>query len=80
MFCPGTPGHGSLLLPGTAGEKLRVIIDKFMDFRQKELDKLAANPKLKLGDVTSVNLTVCEVNFPQPSSVQIRFSVNFWAV
>ncbi|XP_012135922.1 aminoacylase-1 [Megachile rotundata] len=54
--CAGTPGHGSLLLDNTAGEKIRVIIDRFMDFRAKEKEKLK-NPKLQLGDVTTINLT-----------------------
>ncbi|XP_063227654.1 aminoacylase-1-like [Bacillus rossius redtenbacheri] len=58
VHCPGTPGHGSLLHPDTAGEKLRVVIDRFMDFRQKEKDKLAANPALTVGDVTTINLTM----------------------
>ncbi|XP_011638967.1 aminoacylase-1 [Pogonomyrmex barbatus] len=61
--CSGTPGHGSIMLDNTAGEKLRVIIDRFMDFRASEKAKL---PDLKneitkwvtmLGNVTSVNLT-----------------------
>ncbi|XP_015601139.1 aminoacylase-1 [Cephus cinctus] len=56
VHCPGTPGHGSLLLDNTAGEKIRVIIEKFMDFRAKEKAKLK-DPKLKVGDVTTVNLT-----------------------
>ncbi|OAD58563.1 Aminoacylase-1 [Eufriesea mexicana] len=54
--CAGTPGHGSLLLDNTAGEKIRVIIDRFMDFRAKEKEKLK-NPNIQLGDVTTVNLT-----------------------
>ncbi|XP_076236670.1 aminoacylase-1 [Calliopsis andreniformis] len=54
--CSGTPGHGSLLVDSTAGEKLRTIIDKFMDLRAKEKAKLK-DPKIQLGDVTTVNLT-----------------------
>ncbi|XP_076300191.1 aminoacylase-1 [Lasioglossum baleicum] len=54
--CNGTPGHGSILLDNTAGEKVREIIDRFMDLRAKEKAKLA-NPKLQLGDVTTINLT-----------------------
>ncbi|XP_044734617.1 aminoacylase-1-like [Chrysoperla carnea] len=55
--CPGTPGHGSLLLPNTAGEKLHYIIDKFMTFRAKQKARLESDPKLSIGDVTSINLT-----------------------
>lgn len=53
---PGSPGHGSLLIDNTPGEKLRVIIDKFMDYRAQQKARLL-DPKVKLGDVTSVNLT-----------------------
>uniref|UniRef100_A0A1Q3FMK3 N-acyl-aliphatic-L-amino acid amidohydrolase n=1 Tax=Culex tarsalis TaxID=7177 RepID=A0A1Q3FMK3_CULTA len=54
----GTPGHGSLLLKDTAGEKARKLIDKLMDFRKGELKKLEDNPELSLGDVTTVNITM----------------------
>ncbi|PSN38838.1 Aminoacylase-1 [Blattella germanica] len=57
IHCPGTPGHGSLLLEDTAGEKVRIIIDRFMDFREQEKKKLQSNPNLTVGDVTTVNLT-----------------------
>lgn len=58
--CAGNPGHGSLMLDNTAGEKLRVVIDRFMDFRAKEKEKLKDTKKYQLGDVTSVNLTYIE--------------------
>lgn len=60
VHCPGNPGHGSLLLPNTAGEKLRVVIDRFMDFRQKEKSRLESDSNLTIGDVTSVNLTIVQ--------------------
>ncbi|XP_053989592.1 aminoacylase-1-like [Hylaeus volcanicus] len=55
--CAAQPGHGSLLADNTAGEKMRVIIDRFMDFRAKQKLKLK-DPKVNLGDVTTVNLTM----------------------
>ncbi|XP_026754819.1 aminoacylase-1-like [Galleria mellonella] len=55
--CTGPPGHGSLLIPNTAGEKLRYIIDKFMDFREEQNKILHGDSKLTIGDVTTVNLT-----------------------
>jgi len=61
VHCPGTTGHGSLLLTDTAGEKVRIIIDHFMDFREQEKKKLASDPNLNIGDVTSVNLTQLKV-------------------
>ncbi|CAG9760516.1 unnamed protein product [Ceutorhynchus assimilis] len=57
IHCPGTPGHGSLLLENTAGEKVSYILNKFFEFRKEEKKKLADNPNLTLGDVTTVNLT-----------------------
>jgi aminoacylase len=61
VHCPGTPGHGSLLLPDTAGEKVRIVIDRFMDFREQEKKKLHSDPNLTVGDVTTVNLTQLKV-------------------
>lgn len=58
FICNGTGGHGSLLHKNTAGEKLRRIIDYLMDFREKEVQRLAKHPEWTVGDVTTVNLTV----------------------
>lgn len=60
LKCRGTPGHGSLLHKGTAGEKLRFLVDKFMDMRRHEERKLENNPDLYIGDVSTVNLTMIE--------------------
>lgn len=54
--CKGTPGHGSILHDNTAGEKIRIIIDRFMDYRAQEKEKLK-DSKVQLGDVTTINLT-----------------------
>lgn len=56
--CSGTTGHGSLLHENTAGEKIRHIIDRFMDYRAEQVEKLKNNPEFSVGDVTSVNLTI----------------------
>lgn len=56
--CSGTTGHGSLLHENTAGEKIRHIIDRFMDYRAQEVLKLKNNPEFTVGDVTTVNLTI----------------------
>ncbi|XP_013193618.1 aminoacylase-1 [Amyelois transitella] len=58
VICPGKSGHGSLLLPDNNGEKIRYIIDKFMDLRQESKNKLKADSSLTIGDVTTVNLTM----------------------
>ncbi|XP_032514864.2 aminoacylase-1-like [Danaus plexippus] len=57
VICTGQPGHGSLLIPNTAGEKMRYIINKFMDLRDEQKKILESNPKLTIGDVTTINLT-----------------------
>lgn len=54
----GQAGHGMLLMKNTAAEKLHYVINKFLQFRKGECDKLEANPKLTLGDVSTVNLTM----------------------
>lgn len=56
--CSGTTGHGSLLHKNTAGEKLRLIVDRMMDFREQQVRKLENNPDLTIGDVTTINLTI----------------------
>jgi aminoacylase len=47
-----------LLLKDTAGEKARILLDRFMDFRANEVKKLENNPALTVGDVTTVNLVI----------------------
>jgi aminoacylase len=49
-------------LSDTAGEKVRVIVDRAMEFRQAQKEKLESDPSLTTGDVTSLNLTVMKVN------------------
>lgn len=53
----GTAGHASLLLESTPGEKLRTLLDKMMNFRDHEYQRLVNNHELTIGDVTTVNLT-----------------------
>lgn len=59
--CPGQPGHGSQFLPNTAGEKLQKVINAFLKYRTEQELKLKENEDIRLGDVTSVNLTILEV-------------------
>lgn len=58
FVCNGTTGHGSLLLKNTAGEKMRYILDRMMDYRAEQSQKLENNPEFSIGDVTTVNLTI----------------------
>lgn len=70
VICDGPTGHGSLLLPNTAGEKLRVILDKFTDYRSEQKKLLASNPELTIGDVTTVNLVQICVSFNAPCLIE----------
>ena len=60
IHCTGNTGHSLFFIENTAAEKLLYIINKFMDLRKKEIERLA-DPKLKLGDVTTINLVKIEV-------------------
>jgi len=76
--CRGRPGHGSQFIEDTAGHKLQKVIEQFMAFRGEEEKKLASNPELQLGDVTTVNLTMLEggVQFNVvPSELCVGFDV-----
>ncbi|XP_013137376.1 PREDICTED: aminoacylase-1-like [Papilio polytes] len=60
ITCRGVTGHGAMLQKNevTAGEKINYIINKLMEFREKERQKFV-NGAL-LGDVTTINLTKLE--------------------
>ncbi|XP_016977913.1 aminoacylase-1B [Drosophila rhopaloa] len=53
----GSAGHGLLLMPNTAGEKLSYLTNKMMEFRAGQVKRLRDNPELQIGDVTTINLT-----------------------
>ena len=55
----GQPGHGSQFIPDSAGERLRAVVDRFMDYRQTQKDKMEKN-NLPIGEVTTVNLTMLQ--------------------
>lgn len=76
--CSGTTGHGSLLHKNTAGEKVGYILNKFLEFRSKEVQKLEQNEELTIGDVTTVNLTIIEGGVQTnvvPPEMKISFDV-----
>ncbi|KAL1782616.1 aminoacylase-1 [Sigmodon hispidus] len=56
----GKPGHASRFIEDTAAEKLHKAVSSILAFREKEKQRLQANPHLKEGAVTSVNLTKLE--------------------
>ncbi|XP_062516182.1 aminoacylase-1-like [Corticium candelabrum] len=58
--CTGNTGHGSMLIPNTAAEKLHKIIGKFLEFRRSQEERLKSDPSLKIGDIVGVNWTLAE--------------------
>uniref|UniRef100_A0A1B6LLK0 N-acyl-aliphatic-L-amino acid amidohydrolase n=1 Tax=Graphocephala atropunctata TaxID=36148 RepID=A0A1B6LLK0_9HEMI len=58
ITCTGNPGLTCDLDENTAAEKMSVVIANFMVKRSQEKWKLGSDPSLKMGDVTSINLTV----------------------
>jgi aminoacylase len=62
FHCCGTTGASVTPLSDTAGEKVRVVLDRAMDFRQTQKEKLESDASLTTGDVTSLNLTMMKVN------------------
>ncbi|KAG8436114.1 hypothetical protein GDO86_007284 [Hymenochirus boettgeri] len=57
VHCVGDPGHGSRFIENTAASKLHFVISRFLEFREKEQNRLLSDPNLTLGDVTTVNMT-----------------------
>ena len=53
----GNPGHGSQFIKGTAAEKVQHLMNKLLNFREEQKAILESDPDIKLGDVTTVNLT-----------------------
>jgi len=54
----GNVGHGSRFVENSAMQKLVKAIDNFLVFREQQRQTLLNDPSLKLGDVTTVNLSL----------------------
>ncbi|XP_069679120.1 aminoacylase-1-like [Periplaneta americana] len=54
----GTGGSAENILEETAAEKVRIIVDRAMEFRQTQKDLLDSDHTLTTGDVTTINLTM----------------------
>ena len=76
FIVPGNPGHGSRFIEGTAGEKVQKLINKVLGYRETMKKHFEANPKLTLGDVTTVNLTMMSGGV-QMNVVPQEFSLGF---
>lgn len=74
----GNAGHGSILLPNTAGEKLGYVVNKMMEFRASQVKRLEDDPNLFFGDVTTVNLTQLvggQQNNVVPAELEVVFDL-----
>ncbi|XP_078340766.1 aminoacylase-1-like isoform X2 [Crassostrea virginica] len=69
IHCPGKPGHGSRFIEDNAAEKVRRVINSFLSFRDEQEKKLKTNGCLRLGDVTTVNLTNLKGGFEKSLNV-----------
>ncbi|XP_055618069.1 aminoacylase-1-like [Toxorhynchites rutilus septentrionalis] len=76
FIIPGTSGHGSLLLQETAGEKARKLIDRMMDYRNSQQERLDNDQELTVGDVTTVNLTMMSGGV-QNNVIPPEFKISF---
>lgn len=47
-----------MLFKNTAGEKVRNLLDRFIDYRNTQVKRLDEHPELTIGDVTTVNITM----------------------
>jgi len=72
----GKPGHGSRFIEDTAAEKIRRVINSFLDFRAEEEKRLKNHTEFKLGDVTTVNLTKLQGGI-QTNVVPDQFKASF---
>uniref|UniRef100_A0A8C5FTT7 N-acyl-aliphatic-L-amino acid amidohydrolase n=1 Tax=Gadus morhua TaxID=8049 RepID=A0A8C5FTT7_GADMO len=78
IHCPGNPGHGSRFVENTAAEKLRSIINSFMDFRETEKQRLNMSQCFTLGDVTTVNMTMVQGGVAYnviPAEMEVSFDL-----
>lgn len=76
--CIGTPGHASLFLENTAIGKIRFLMEKFLEFRNTEEQRLKNTPELTIGDVTTVNITTIHGGIQQnvvPAEVTMTVDV-----
>lgn len=72
----GSPGHGSLLLENTVGEKARKLIDRLDDYRKSQIARLKANSELVTADVTTVNMTILSGGV-QSNVIPPQFTLTF---
>jgi aminoacylase len=74
----GPTGHGSRFIENTAVEKLIRIVNKLLTFRKNQFEELQrgmAQCGMKLGDVTTLNLTVLKAGVTSDGGKSFSFNV-----
>ncbi|KAB0792729.1 hypothetical protein PPYR_14688 [Photinus pyralis] len=74
VHCMGQPGHGSLLLKNTAGQKLQYLLNKVYEFRAQQEKRLESDSSLTIGDVMSINVTQIQGGV-QPNVIPPEFTL-----
>ncbi|XP_055303616.1 aminoacylase-1-like isoform X2 [Sitodiplosis mosellana] len=78
LICEGQAGHGCIIQENTPGEKVQYMLNKLMELRKIESQKLKDNPELKMGDVTAINLTMMKGGLQTnvvPSEMSLTFDI-----
>lgn len=78
MICQGQAGHGSMMIENTAGQKVNYMLNKMMQFRDGEAQKLKDDPQLTPGEITTLNLTMIEgglANNIVPNEMSLIFDI-----
>lgn len=78
MICEGQGGHAAMMIEHSPGQKVNYMLNKMMQLREHEAQKLKDNPKLTQGDVTTVNLTMLEGGLQSnvvPNVMTITFDI-----
>lgn len=78
LICEGQGGHGSMPMENTPGEKVHYMLDKMMQLRQREAQRLKDDPKLTPGDITTVNLTMLQGGLQSnvvPAEMRLTFDI-----
>eukprot|EP01112_Ceratiomyxa_fruticulosa_P009736 TRINITY_DN2551_c0_g1_i2.p1 TRINITY_DN2551_c0_g1~~TRINITY_DN2551_c0_g1_i2.p1 ORF type:complete len:426 (+),score=98.35 TRINITY_DN2551_c0_g1_i2:60-1280(+) len=74
----GPTGHGSRFIEGTAVEKLMKVVNNMLAFRQEQFDTLHKGQHecgKKLGDVTTLNLTVLKAGVSSDNGKTFSYNV-----
>uniref|UniRef100_A0AC35TJ74 N-acyl-aliphatic-L-amino acid amidohydrolase n=1 Tax=Rhabditophanes sp. KR3021 TaxID=114890 RepID=A0AC35TJ74_9BILA len=75
FICKGSSGHGSRFIENTAIAKFQFILNKALEYRSSQENKLKCNPEFTIGNVTSLNCTKVDGGF-QINCVPETFELN----